>query len=35
VKLFGVEDISVEIFGGNAKRDLFERAFDVSVVFVA
>ncbi|MDD2581730.1 MAG: Ppx/GppA phosphatase family protein [Desulfuromonadaceae bacterium] len=27
VKLLGTEDISVEIFGGNAKKDLFEKAF--------
>lgn len=34
VQLLGTEDISVEIFGGNAKRDLFEKAFSGSVVFV-
>lgn len=34
VKLLGTEDISVEIFGGNAKKDLFEKAFKGSVVFV-
>src|SRR6185369_7896865 len=34
VKLFGTEDISVELFGGNAKKDLFEKAFKGSVVFV-
>lgn len=34
VKLLGAEDISVEIFGGNAKRDLFEKAFGGKVVFV-
>lgn len=33
-KLLGTEDISVEIFGGTAKRDLFEKAFGGSVVFV-
>jgi len=33
VKLSGTEDISVEIYGGNAKRDLFEKAFDALVVF--
>ena len=32
-KLLGTEDISVEIFGGNAKRDLFEKAFGGEVVF--
>ena len=32
-KLLGTEDISVEIFGGNAKRDLFEKAFGCSVLF--
>ena len=32
-KLLGTEDISVEIFGGNAKKDLFEKAFGGSVVF--
>ena len=34
LKLLGTEDISVEIFGGNAKKDLFEKAFDGNVVFV-
>ncbi len=33
VKLLGTEDISVEIFGGNAKKDLFEKAFGGTVVF--
>lgn len=33
VKLLGTEDISVEIFGGNAKKDLFEKAFGGEVVF--
>lgn len=28
------EDISVEIFGANAKKDLFEKAFGSTVVFV-
>jgi exopolyphosphatase/guanosine-5'-triphosphate,3'-diphosphate pyrophosphatase len=27
------EDISVEIFGANAKKDLFEKAFGSTVVF--
>jgi len=34
IKLLGTEDISVEIFGGNAKKDLFEKAFGGDVVFV-
>jgi len=34
IKLLGTEDISVEIFGGNAKRDLFEKAFGTGVAFV-
>ena len=34
VKLLGTEDISVELFGANAKKDLFEQAFGCSVVFV-
>lgn len=33
IKLLGTEDISVEIFGGNAKKDLFEKAFGGHVVF--
>lgn len=33
IKLLGTEDISVEIFGGNAKKDLFEKAFGGQVVF--
>ena len=33
IKLLGTEDISVEIFGGNAKKDLFEKAFGGGVVF--
>lgn len=32
-KLLGTEDISVEIFGGNAKKDLFEKSFGGVVVF--
>jgi exopolyphosphatase/guanosine-5'-triphosphate,3'-diphosphate pyrophosphatase len=34
IKLLGTEDISVEIFGGNAKKDLFEKAFDGEVTFI-
>lgn len=34
LQLLGTEDISVEIFGGNAKKDLFEKTFLGSVVFV-
>ena len=34
VKLLGTEDISVEIFGANAKKDLFEQAVGGRVVFV-
>lgn len=33
LKLLGVEDISVEISGGNAKKDLFEKTFGRQVVF--
>lgn len=33
VKLTATEDVSVEIFGANAKKDLFEKAFGCSVVF--
>lgn len=29
------EDISVEIFGGNTKKDLFEKAFGAQVVFAS
>ncbi len=32
-KLLGTEDISVEVFGGNAKKDLFEKAYGGEVVF--
>lgn len=32
-KLLGTEDISVEIFGGNAKKDLFEKAFAGTISF--
>lgn len=34
IKLLGTEDISVEIFGGNAKKDLFEKAFGGEIAFV-
>ena len=33
ISLTGAEDISVEIFGANAKKDLFEKAFGSAVVF--
>jgi exopolyphosphatase/guanosine-5'-triphosphate,3'-diphosphate pyrophosphatase len=33
VKTESREDISVEIFGGNTKKDLFEKAFGAEVVF--
>ena len=33
IALTATEDISVEIFGANAKKDLFEKAFESSVVF--
>jgi exopolyphosphatase/guanosine-5'-triphosphate,3'-diphosphate pyrophosphatase len=33
VHLIATEDISVEIFGANAKKDLFEKAFGSTVVF--
>jgi exopolyphosphatase/guanosine-5'-triphosphate,3'-diphosphate pyrophosphatase len=32
-RLLGTEDISVEIFGGTTKKDLFEKAFGGTVVF--
>jgi exopolyphosphatase / guanosine-5'-triphosphate,3'-diphosphate pyrophosphatase len=35
MSLSGSEDISVEIFGGNAKKDLFEKAFKKNLVLVA
>ena len=35
VRLSGDEDMSVEIFGGTSKKDLFEKAFGVGVVFLA
>lgn len=31
--LSGSEDLAVELFGGSAKKDLFEKAFGVQVVF--
>jgi exopolyphosphatase/guanosine-5'-triphosphate,3'-diphosphate pyrophosphatase len=33
IHLNAKEDISVEIFGANAKKDLFEKAFEAAVVF--
>jgi exopolyphosphatase/guanosine-5'-triphosphate,3'-diphosphate pyrophosphatase len=33
IQLTATEDVSVEIFGANAKKDLFEKAFGSSVVF--
>jgi exopolyphosphatase/guanosine-5'-triphosphate,3'-diphosphate pyrophosphatase len=33
IMLTAVEDVSVEIFGANAKKDLFEKAFGCTVVF--
>jgi len=34
IRLLGTEDISVEIFGGDSKKDMFEKYFGGSVVFV-
>ena len=34
INLTAPEDISVEIFAANAKKDLFEKAFGSTVVFV-
>jgi len=34
LNLVSKEDISVELFGGDAKKNLFEKVFGVSVVFV-
>ena len=34
VRLSGSEDMSLEIFGATAKKDLFEKAFGMRVVFV-
>ncbi len=33
IALSGAEDLAVELFGGSAKKDLFEKAFGVMVVF--
>jgi len=33
--LTGSEDLTVELFGGSAKKDLFEKAFGVQVLFEA
>lgn len=33
LSLSGKEDMAVELFGGNAKKDLFEKAFGVQVLF--
>jgi exopolyphosphatase/guanosine-5'-triphosphate,3'-diphosphate pyrophosphatase len=33
INLTATEDVSVEIFGANAKKDLFEKAFGSSVIF--
>jgi exopolyphosphatase/guanosine-5'-triphosphate,3'-diphosphate pyrophosphatase len=33
INLAATEDVSVEIFGANAKKDLFEKAFGCAVVF--
>jgi exopolyphosphatase/guanosine-5'-triphosphate,3'-diphosphate pyrophosphatase len=33
IALAGTEDMAVELFGGSAKKDLFERAFGSQVVF--
>jgi exopolyphosphatase/guanosine-5'-triphosphate,3'-diphosphate pyrophosphatase len=33
ISLTATEDVSVEIFGANAKKDLFEKAFGSTVVF--
>lgn len=35
LSLSSTEDISVEIFGANAKKDLFEKAFGATVMFAA
>jgi len=35
INLESTEDISVEIFGANTKKDLFEKAFGAGAVFVA
>lgn len=33
IRLTATEDISVEIFGANAKKELFEKAFGSAVIF--
>ena len=33
LKLSGNDDLAVELFGGNAKKDLFEKAFGLQIVF--
>ncbi len=33
VRLDSTQDISVEVFGGNSKKDLFEKAFESTVIF--
>ncbi len=33
ISLSGTEDLAVELFGGTAKKDLFEKSFGVMVVF--
>ncbi len=35
IHLTAAEDVSVEIFGANAKKDLFEKAFGSTVVFAS
>jgi exopolyphosphatase/guanosine-5'-triphosphate,3'-diphosphate pyrophosphatase len=35
IHLTATEDVSVEIFGANAKKDLFEKAFGSPVAFAA
>jgi len=32
--LYGAEDISVELFGGEAKKDLFEQVFGLKAIFL-
>jgi exopolyphosphatase/guanosine-5'-triphosphate,3'-diphosphate pyrophosphatase len=34
IRLRGNEDVSVELFGGKAKGDLFEAAFDKKLILV-
>jgi hypothetical protein len=34
VRLMSEADVSVELFGGRAKGDLFEKAFDRKIVLV-